>query len=356
MPFRILALGSNSSGQLGIGDSDETSEPQLCWIDGSEMGEADEQVAKIVGGGNHTLVLSSKGRLWAAGKNDDGRCLLSKVTENLEAFQLVESGGVFTDVAATWEASVIVVGKRHVFTCGSGSKGELGQGRDTLKSPTPRRVAMDDVSLEGDAEVVDVVAGVNHALFLASTGELYGWGTSRKGQLGDQLREDKIVWKPRKIDIPFSVRQAVAGRDFTYVVGYDNQRLLLGDAKHFPDRLELSIETSAGNLTCGWNNVYYHSAAMLRGIGRNDRGQLPPKVLPAVKDFAAGSEHCVAATEDGKVLSWGWGEHGNCGTPVDAKGNVVNKYNTISLPVQSGETISGVFAGCATTFIVLRQP
>lgn len=356
MPFRILALGSNSSGQLGIGDSADTSEPQLCLIDGSEMGEADKQVAKIVGGGNHTLVLSSEGRLWAAGKNDDGRCVLPRVTKNLEAFQHVESGGVFTDVAATWEASVIVVGKRHVFTCGSGSKGELGQGRDTLKSPTPRRVAMDDVSLEGDAEVVDVVAGVNHALFLASTGELYGWGTSRKGQLGAQLREDKIVWKPRKIDVPFSVRQAVAGRDFTYVVGHDKQHLLLGDAKHFSDTPNVSVESCADNLICGWSNIYYHSAADLRGFGRNDRGQLPPKVLPPVKHFVAGSEHCVAATENGKVLSWGWGEHGNCGTPVDAKGNVMDRYNIIPLDVRSDETIGGVFAGCATTFIVLRQP
>ncbi len=366
MPFRILALGSNSSGQLGVGHSNDTANPQPCAIQRSETEDVDEceQVTSIAGGGNHTLVLSSKGRVWAAGRNDDGRCGLETTTEKVESFQQVKASsfkgygvGAVTSVAAMWEASVFVVDKKMVFTCGSGVKGELGQGADVVGSRIRKRVAVEDELLGQDAEVIEVAAGVNHVLLLSSKGDVFGWGASRKGQLGDEAKEAKIVWKPRKINIPFSVRKVVAGRDFTSVVGYHDEQLLLGDAKYFSGDVNLPLHVAGITIACGWSNIYYHSTSDLYAVGRNDRGQLRPRNLPVLKHFAAGSEHCIACTLDDKVISWGWGEHGNCSRPVDdEKGNVVDRYNTIPVSLRSGETVSGVAAGCATSFIVVERP
>ena len=66
--------------------------------------------------------------------------------------------------------------------------------------------------------------------------------------------------------------------------------------------------------------------------------------------ISAGSEHCLALTKTGKVLAWGWGEHGNCGKHTDSDGNVKERWNEIDLP-QSQKAIA-VYAGCATSFIV----
>ena len=357
MPFRILALGSNGSGQLGIGHSNDTSGPEQCIFHGSETADKIEKVTKIVGGGNHTLVLSSKGRVWAAGRNDDGRCGLPATTERLETFQQIDVGGVVTHVAATWEASVFVVDKRVVLTCGTGLKGELGQGPDVTKSPVMKQVVMEDDALLQGAEVLDVVAGVNPILLLMSNGDVFGWGTSRRGQLGEEAKGDKVVWKPRKINIAFGVRKITAGRNFSYIIGCNNEQRLLGDAKHFTKGMALPLGEDEGATMSGWSDIYYHSPSGVYSVGRNDRGQLCPPSLPPLKHFAAGSEHCVGCTYDDKIIAWGWGEHGNCGRPVDdERGDVVGEYNTIPVSLQDDETVSGVAAGCATSFVMFHRP
>ena len=362
MPFRILALGSNGSGQLGIGHSNDISETEQCIFDGSEKADddEDEEVTKVVGGGNHTLVLTSKGRVWAAGRNDDGRCggLSTTTTNKLQTFRRVETvGGVVTHVAGTWEASMLVVDKLVVLSCGTGFKGELGHGPEVTKSPVLKPAGCcDEVWMPG-TEVVDIVAGVNHVLVLTYDGEVFGWGASRKGQLGDEMKSDKVVWVPRKIEIPFSVRQIAAGRDFSYMVGCNNEQVLLGDAKHFAGGTNLPLGEGEGEgvLYSGWSNIYYHSTSGVYGVGRNDRGQLGPPNSPPLKHFGAGSEHCVSYTHDDKVVAWGWGEHGNCGRPAhDEKGDMIDTYSSIPVSLQSGESVSHVAAGCATSFIVLN--
>ena len=35
--------------------------------------------------------------------------------------------------------------------------------------------------------------------------------------------------------------------------------------------------------------------------------------MEGVSKVLAGSEHCLSLTEEGRVWSWGWNEHNNCG-------------------------------------------
>src|ERR1700744_3421418 len=70
--FWVLGMGSNASGQLGLGHRDDVDIPTK-----SIFSSVDKQVkvSKIVGGGNHTLILLSNGEIYAAGNFEDGRCL-----------------------------------------------------------------------------------------------------------------------------------------------------------------------------------------------------------------------------------------------------------------------------------------
>jgi protein ATS1 len=201
--------------------------------------------------------------------------------------------------------------------------------------------------------IVDIAAGVNHVVALALEGRLYGWGSSRHGQLGNALKPQETVWVPHRIDLPFKVDRVVAGRNFTFVVGTENQQLLLGESKSFPTSTESSPFISPDEISSGWSNIFSHGPRGLQAIGRNDRGQLPPQDLPLLKSFAAGSEHSIALTSENKVVSWGWGEHGNCGLPKDKKGNVANRYNIINVPHPFQQEADGVAAGCATSFILV---
>lgn len=89
--------------------------------------------------------------------------------------------------------------------------------------------------------------------------------------------------------------------------------------------------------------------------GRNDRGQLDSSggaTSETFEQIAVGSEHTLALTSPGRVLAWGWGEHGNCGPRVDENGNVSGEGRDI-IPslIDASTPIVGIAAGCATSFM-----
>lgn len=87
-------------------------------------------------------------------------------------------------------------------------------------------------------------------------------------------------------------------------------------------------------------------AGELSSAGRNDHGQLLPANAEELYQVQAGSEHLLAQTTGGRVLARGWGEHGNCGSPIDAHGDVRDIWNDLGRG-------SVVGAGCATSFFEL---
>jgi protein ATS1 len=116
------------------------------------------------------------------------------------------------------------------------------------------------------------------------------------------------------------------------------------------------------DIGASWHGIYVHvvlgaeKSASLVAWGRNDRGQLPPPGLPEPVKIAVGSEHVLALLEGGEAVTFGWGEHGNCGPDTDESGNVSGTYNVVSLPdsVRVGAKIVGVGAGCATSWLIVE--
>ena len=67
--------------------------------------------------------------------------------------------------------------------------------------------------------------------------------------------------------------------------------------------------------------------------------------MEGVSKVLAGSEHCLSLTEEGRVWSWGWNEHNNCGlgdTPASA---------TVPSPVRLHlQDVKNIFVGSAHNF------
>ena len=438
MTTRLYALGSNSSGQLGIGHHEDVDIPTPCQfiLDpesypsaarvGSSSGEdrlrasrdLRSHVRKIVAGGNHTLMLCDDGAIYAAGdSNALGEVvdlgsqypgLVDFKPQHLAPYfrrvmwregpQLIDK---FIDISATWSASFFVVAAHiqdgdvaqfgKIYACGRGHKGELGLGKGVFETKTPRCVAMfGSTESSGytthDSNEIPLMPGFLAGIWSSiactvacSSVEVYllGWGNCRKGQLGDSLRESKELWKPTKIaetDMKQSVDldrvfAATVGKDFTLLQGSqltpENRmgvwKLLGGnnflnrdsdDVSHF--LAGFASPLSAGGLVlssfASWSNIYVLDARIhkVKALGRNNHGQLPPKELPEVTKMSAGSEHCVALTTQGRAMAWGWGEHGNCGKKSDETGL---GWSMLNVPLAGSETITGVGAGCATSFL-----
>ena len=374
----LYAFGSNGSGQLGIGHTDDVSSPTRCLFEDGEAPVANsdgktDDVLRIAAGGNHTLVLFRSGRVYAAGWNGDGRCGVTSQKDAakddgsedaLLRFRRViltdsETGNrvdTFRDVSATWEGSFFVA-DGVVYVLGSGAKGELGLGMATPRTTAEEPRVMFDFPPSG-AKARCISSGMGHSVVVLSNGEVYGWGGARKGQLGEAAKAQKIIWTPARItDVPFRTTAAVCGREFTVLMGDKGAGefaiLAAEDDKWgILSRRPNSLERGYKEITASWHGVYVHqNDSSVLAWGRNDRGQLPPADLGDVRQLAVGSEHSLALLEGDAVVAFGWGEHGNCGPHPDAQGNVKGGYNRIPVDAEGGRVV-GIAAGCATSWII----
>lgn len=370
----LYALGSNGSGQLGIGHDQDVSIPrQVLFRPGSEPSSP---VLRVAAGGNHTLLLTADGKVYWAGDSSTGACgTLTQDQKDLARKFIAQELGVALPsssdregntsaapvklIAATWESSVIVQSDAQgrntlVSTFGAGMKGELGQGQFIIRTPTVSGIK--DFP-PPDTEIVDMAACMGHVVVVLSNGEVWGWGNGRKGQLGTSI--DTVAHEPRRVEgVGFQVAKAVCGREFTCLFGSQE-----GGQVHVLGADKAGVKSAAPQRVVGWKDVgaswggvyVLKDDGTLLSWGKDDHGQLTPPGLPRLKRMAVGSEHVVAMTEDGDVLSWGWGEHGNCGPQVE-KDDVKGRWNTVASEkyIPSGSNISAIGAGCATSWISIE--
>ena len=350
--LRLFAFGSNGSGQLGVGHNDDLDFPQA-------VPNLFAPVNQLAAGGNHTVILCSTGELMATGNNEDGRCGFPEHKE-LDRFRKIDrpprhNGQIhgIKQVVATWSATIVLCTDGSVFVRGSGSSGELGLGPSVTLASTWRQIA---IPCPRQTQVIRLASGMAHAIAIDSGNECYGWGKGRKGQLGEPTATH--VWSPRKIGgISFGARVAACGREFSVILGErcKPEILLLGPNGNdrFGLRANVPSDLSDGiDFDSSWGSVFaVNSSGAMTGWGRNDHGQLPPSNLPTITAIAAGSEHVLAMSTDRDVFAWGWGEHGNCGSPTDSNGDVKGSCHKIVLP---GLAVN-VFAGCATSFVQIQE-
>jgi protein ATS1 len=347
----LYAFGSNGSGQLGLGHLDDVSTPSEVPLPSSIQSEVPLQ---ICAGGNHTLVLFSNNQVYASGSDENGRCGLMYSPGSHTTFRQVqfEVGSTalittFRLCACTWEASIFVDTDDRIYTCGSGGKGELGQGINITSSVTPQQIA--DFPPTG-TRIVDLAASMSHAVAVLSDGTAYAWGAGRKGQLGQPAGNG---WTPRKIlNLSFHASRVVCGKDFTLILGspHEGSVLALGS-----DRWQLVSQAPknvAGwsNVSAAWNSVYVVvGTGKLLGWGRNDHHQIPTEDDLDIDHISAGSEHALVVTQNSTLCkAYGWGEHGNCGDLHGAQDTTA-----FGNPVETAAGISCVGAGCATSWIIV---
>ena len=350
----LYAFGSNSSGQLGLEHREDVSEPTKSIV--PETCSSDHAIG-VVAGGNHTLILFSSGAVYAAGESRDGRTGVEARPSGFNRVEITVLDGArinnFTSCSATWEASCFVHEKRHVYSCGTGRKGELGQREGVTGAGAPRRI--ENFPPPG-TEILDIASSMGHTVVVLSSGEVYGWGHGRKGQLGDPAG---VVWSPRKVDgVHFKAVRVSCGREFTHIVGdaLGGEHVVLGSDKWLVRTAAPVNVRGWKDIAASWGSVYilFEDNSVL-SWGRHDRGQLAPPGLPPIYKIAAGSEHVLALTSEGKFLAWGWGEHGNCGRGVDEAGDVRGRWNEIPVDgrhcddTRPASTCLG--AGCASSWL-----
>ncbi|XP_051982240.1 probable E3 ubiquitin-protein ligase HERC3 [Xyrauchen texanus] len=208
---QLLVWGANSHGQLGLGKEESSiRSPQLlkslCGI----------PLAQISAGGDHTFALSLSGVVFGWGKNNAGQLGLGDITNKYTPTcvkSLNQKKTVF--ISCGEEHTAMLTKGGFVFTCGSGSFGQLGHNslRDEYH---PRLIA----ELMG-SKVSQIACGQHHTLALSELyNVIYSFGRGEQGQLGTAKTVNQPV--PLPIQLPsdhnpaLKVKRVVAGGDITF--------------------------------------------------------------------------------------------------------------------------------------------
>ncbi|KAG6721256.1 hypothetical protein I3842_03G103700 [Carya illinoinensis] len=227
------------------------------------------------------------GKLWIWGKGDGGRLgfghenpvFVPTLNPHMDSVKSVELGGLH---------SVALTSLGEVFTWGYGGFGALGH------SVYHRELFPRLVEGSWSGKICHIATSGTHTAAITETGELYTWGRDEgDGRLGlgpgRGPNEGGGLSIPTKVkELPMPVTAVSCGGFFTMAL------------------------TEQGQL---WNwgaNSNYE-------LGRGDKvGGWKPKPIPNLEgvriiQIASGGYHSLALTDDGKVLSWGHGGHGQLG-------------------------------------------
>lgn len=333
------------------------------------------KIKSLAAGGEHSLAVSESGDVYSWGLGDNGRLGLGDTTSVSRPTRIATLGysasHVVVQVAAGESHSMALTDEGMVLTWGSGSFGRLGHG-DQSDQTSPKVVRE-----LGAVHVWGVGCGQFHSFAITnvtpdrSRSSLWVWGCGQHGKLGlgDESSRQTPAPVPYFADhglqvtaasfgTSFSVALTATGDIFSWgladhlrcgvpvsgpllhptLVHYDELHRATGDHIAFELRMnkfaeqarrsKLSTRTVLKVATCSAHSL----ALTTEGVfawGANSSGQLgtgvqspysprPVRVQfpgsgPRVTDIACGTEHCLALTELGAVLSWGSNEVGQLG-------------------------------------------
>lgn len=165
---KVYAWGVGGNGQLGLGDYQARMVPTLVPLPAPAV--------QVAAGWGHSLALLTDGRVFAWGNNASGQ-LGDGTTTMRNTPGAIPGVTTATYIACGYNHNLMAKADQSIWLWGYNSHGQLGQGDKANRlSPVPIPVA--------SSQIADVAMGELHTLILLTSNSLYGCGDNGYGQLG----------------------------------------------------------------------------------------------------------------------------------------------------------------------------
>ncbi|XP_032226752.1 secretion-regulating guanine nucleotide exchange factor isoform X2 [Nematostella vectensis] len=343
----LYTCGWNNRGQLGLGDTINRIELHRVLI---------PPVKHVSCGWNHTLAITDTGHLLVFGSNAFGQLGIGRIGWQCTTPTSCEvsPGSCVTDVAAGLRHSVAVLADGSVWSWGDNKKGQLGCSRERSKKCIPFPV---QVSFEG-CRGKSIAVGLHHTVLLTDAGAVYCWGSNQHGQCGASLLQ-VIQKNPTDISTNSDPTSNTESKEPAMKLKIESVPVPMRVRGPLNDACVREIHS-------GWSHVVVATdQGRVYTWGRADYGQLgggdelqqnghsaeprEVKCLRGVKQLACGAEHSIAISGDGQVRTWGWNEHGMCGT-----GDESNVLSPVLVSAVQRSLVMLVGCGSGHSFAVVK--
>lgn len=251
-----------------------------------------ENIESLSLGSDHTLLLTSTGRVFSWGRNyygqlgADSRTSSNIPVEITSQFHLNLTDKVIMVSSGGTHSSAITSSGR-VFLWGSNSFGQLGDGTNE-----DRHIPTDitaQFNLPNNEKIVSISLGDNHSAALTSLGRLFLWGYNFRGQLGDST----FINKSTPVEITSRLGLTL-----------DEKIVEISMGDNFS-----SVVTSKGKVFTWGNNLYGQL-----GDGTTSNKNTPVDITSRfgisdneiVTSISIGYNHSIAKSSLGRVFMWGF--------------------------------------------------
>ena len=338
----VYTWGRNEYGQLGNGVTATNSPvPVAVKTAGTPMeGKTIVQISAKVW---YALALASDGTVYSWGFNSWGQLGngTSGTANNASAPVAVKTAGTpmegktIVQVAAGATHSLALATDGTIYAWGKNEYGQLGND-STTNSPVPVAVKTAGTPMDGKT-IIQIHAGYEHSLALASDGTVYAWGRNNSGQLGKNDATDAHI--PAAVQ---TLGTPMAGKVIVQLAAGNSQSMALA---------------SDGTVyTWGWNQYGQ------LGNGTTTNSRIPVAVVTTgtplagktISQIAAGNAHALAMTDDGTVYTWGWNQYGQLGNNSTINSSLPVIVKTTGTPL-AGKMITQIASGGSPNSLVLAN-
>ena len=359
-----------------------------------------KKIMQTVNGNGYSLALSADGTVYTWGRNEYGQLGNGVTTTNSLVPVAVKTAGtpmegkIITQLSAKVWYALALASDGTVYSWGFNSWGQLGNGTSGTANNASAPVAVKTAGtpMEGKT-IMQVAAGATHSLALATDGTIYAWGKNEYGQLGNDSTTNssvpvavKTTGTPMEgktiiqIHAGYEHSLALASDGTVYAWGRNNSgQLGKNDATdaHIPAAVQtlgtsmagkVIVQLAAGNsqsmalasdgtvYTWGWNQYGQ------LGNGTTTDSRIPVAVVTTgtpmagkvVSQIAAGNAHALAMTDDGIVYTWGWNQYGQLGNNSTINSSLPVAVKTTGTPL-AGKIITQITSGGSPNSLVLAN-
>ncbi|KAL8518818.1 hypothetical protein ACS0TY_009970 [Phlomoides rotata] len=324
---RVLTWGRGSSGQLGHGEMVNSSQPKI--VEGFEG----VVITHVSAGWNHSGFVTEDGAIFTCGDGSFGQ--LGHGDNNSLSYPLEVSffaSKPVERVACGMRHSLVLLRgnvENQVYAFGSGKRGQLGISMAKVKPTSLPQITMG----LGNLNIIHITANGDHSSALSGDGSLYMWGR------GFGCASDAYI--PRHFDAAFPVDEVALGWNHALLLTKAGEVFMIGGERHGvlgdPQKTSLMSDVSEVPMAAQQREV---TMQIITGLTETK-----------VRQVAAGAEHSTLVTDDGSVMAWGWGEHGQLGVG-DTNDQTAPQVVNLGHKLAEKCAILSVYCGSGFSFVL----